>query len=123
MILYTLDIKKIKNRYLIGSICTLVFGLIYECFSHNVISNYMVFAFIIPFMGYILYLLMDKNIFKNKINNISNKLFGYSIITFIFGSIIRGVFDIYGTTNSKVYVYLIVGIVLLISSIVSYIEK
>ena len=123
MILYTLDIKKIKNRYFIGSICTLIFGLIYECFSHNVISNYMIFAFIIPLMGYILYLLVDRGIIKNKINNISDKLFGYSIITFTFGSIIKGVLDIYGTTNGKVYVYLIVGIVLLISSIVSYIRN
>ena len=116
MILYSLDIKRIRNRYLIGSICSLVFGIIYECFSHNVISNYMIFAFVIPLIGYILYWLIDKGIIKIP-SNISNKLFGYSIATLTIYSILHGVLDIYGTTNGKIYVLLIVGIVLLIMCI------
>ena len=123
VILYILDIKKIRNRYLISSIITLIFGFIYELFSHNVISNHMVFAFIIPFIGFIIYYLLDRGIIKRLPNNISNKLFSYSIISFTICSIIKGVLDIYGTSNIKIYVYLILGIILLICSIVSYIKE
>ena len=51
MILYILDINYYKKQgivYVIVSLVTLAFGFVYELFSHNVISNYMIFAFLIP---------------------------------------------------------------------------
>ena len=118
MILYTLDINKQKKIYLISTIFTLVFGIIYELFSHGVISIYMIFAFIIPLLGYLLYLLIDKKIIKIKTNINSAILLECGIFTLTIGSIIAGVLEIFGTTNIKVYFYLFIGILLILFSIV-----
>ena len=37
--------------YLGISVFVFIFGQIYEYFSHGVYSNYMIFAFLIPFAG------------------------------------------------------------------------
>ena len=123
MILYTLDINEIKFKYLVSSVIVLIFGNVYEYFSHGVISNYMIFAFLFSFVSYLLYLLINKRIIKKLPNNMSNNLFGGSIATLTIYSILHGVLDIYGTTNSKIYLLLIFGIVLLISSIISYLRE
>ena len=122
MILFILDIKKQSKMYLIFSLFCLVFGLIYEYFSHNVYSNYMMYAFLIPlyfgsFISYVIYK------FNLKTNYISNSLYNASIITFTVGSIIKGVLDIYGTTNQLIIFYLIGGVILIIGSLASYIVK
>ena len=104
-----LDIKKDIKFYSIFTIFTLIFGIIYELFSHQVYSNYMIYAFIIPLLLGIIYI-----IFKELINKDIYKL---SVITFTIGSILKGILDIYGTTNNLIYVYLIVGIILLLLSL------
>lgn len=104
-----LDIKKEIRFYLIFTIITLIFGIIYELFSHNVYSNYMIYAFIIPLILGIIHI-----IFIDKIKNYTYKS---GIITLTIGSIINGILEIYGTSNNLVYVYLVLGIVHIISSI------
>ncbi len=124
MILFTLDIKKLKEQgtiYIIVSLVCILFAMIYESFSHGVISNFMIYAFTIPLIlgvgvNYIIYFLKI-----NKLpNKFENRTYNAGIATLTIGSIIEGVLQIYGTTNSKVYVYLIVGLILLTSSIISY---
>ena len=113
-----LDIKDLKkeNNYILGfSIFILVFGIIYEMFSHGVISYFMIFAFTIPLMNYILNLIIMHN--NIKIIKISKNLFSSSILTFTLYSILKGILDIYGTTNSLINIYLAVGILLLVISI------
>lgn len=51
----------------------------------------------------------------------SSRLWHFGIITLTIGSLVRGILDIYGTTNQKVTLYLIAGIVFLAASIGSYI--
>ena len=117
-----LDINSNKKqifKYLIMSIFFLVLAMIYESFSHGVFSPYMVFAFLIPLlMGFLIYSI----IYCTKINNFfsafSTKIFNSAILTFTIGSVIKGVLDIYGTTNNLVYNYFGLGVVLLIISIV-----
>ena len=127
MTLYTLDIKKIKEQgkiYIIATLTCVLFAMIYESFSHGVVSNFMVYAFMIPLVlgvivSYMLYFL--------KIKKLPTKLeirtYNAAVATFTFGSIIEGVLQIYGTTNSKIYVYLIIGIMLLIFSVGSYLFR
>lgn len=47
----------------------------------------------------------------------------FGIITLTIGSLVRGILDIYGTTNQKVTLYLIAGIVFLAAGIGSYILR
>ena len=103
-----LDIKKDIKFYLIFTLSVLLFGQIYELFSHNVYSDYMIFAFIIPLILGIIYLVFNKLIIK--------EIYNAGIITLVVGSIVKGILDIYGTTNDLIYIYLI-GIVLIILSL------
>ena len=124
MILCTLDIKKIINQrliYIIATLLCILFSIIYESFSHGVISNFMILAFLIPLLlgvvgTYIMFFLK-----RNKLPTLfENHLSNAGVATLTFGSIMEGVLEIYGTTNVKIYLYLIVGLILIISSILLY---
>ena len=83
--------------YLFLSLFVLVFGQIYEHFSHGVYSNYMIFAFLFPLLGlflpnFLLCLLPKKGAEKSKGNK---------------GE--KGILEIYGTSSHLELSYLIVG--------------
>ena len=84
MILFTLDIKKIKEQgtiYIIVTLVCILFAMIYESFSHGVISNFMVYAFTIPlifgvgvyYMFYFFKIKKLPNKFENRNNNSKKK--------------------------------------------------
>lgn len=118
-----LDINDLKNenKFIIGfSVFVLIFGIIYEMFSHGVISYYMIFAFLIPLINFLINIIFISG--KIKINKLSKNLFSMSICSFTFLSIINGVLDIYGTTNNLIFIYLIVGLILLVTSIILFVK-
>ena len=118
-----LDINDLKNenKFIIGfSVFVLIFGIIYEMFSHGVISCYMIFAFLIPLINFLVNTIFINN--KINVNKLSKNLFSMSICSFTFLSIIKGVLDIYGTTNNLIFIYLIVGLILLVASIILFIK-
>ncbi|MBR1416933.1 MAG: hypothetical protein IJ572_03860 [Bacilli bacterium] len=115
-----LDIKKKINKYIIFTLITLLFSIIYELFSFNVLSLYMLLAFLIPLFGLIIYLVMYK---INKVNYNSLRILDLSLVTLTLGSIIKGILDIYGTTNYLIYIHLILGIILFIISIIILLKK
>lgn len=124
MILYILDIKDIKKQkiyYIIAILSCIIFSSIYEYFSHGVISYYMIFAFIIPLVLGVCSLIILK--IKKMPSIIENKLYNCGIVTLTVGSIIQGVLEIYGTTNMKVYIYLVIGICLILTSVLIYIIR
>lgn len=117
--MYTLDIKKRIKRYILFTLIILVFGIIYECFSFGVVSIYMIGAFLIPLVfGVIistgLYLL------EGKPNKLSVSTYNNGVITLTVGSIIKGVLDIYGTTNNLITVYLVVGLALILFGLIFF---
>ena len=120
MILSILDIKRTIIKYIFFTIFILVFGQIYEHFSFGVISNYMIYAFLIPL---ILGLLINTIIYFTKIvpSKTGSCLYNNGIITLTVGSILRGVLDIYGTTNMYLKIYLYAGVLLIIVGIIIYI--
>ncbi len=123
-ILYILDIKDLKkeNIFIIGfSIFTLVFAIIYECFSHGVVSYFMILAFLIPLLNLILNCIFIYS--KFKVTRLSKNLISMSIYTFTFFSIMKGVLDIFGTTNNLIFIYLIVGLLLFIFGVFSLLKK
>lgn len=115
-----LDINFFKKQsivYFFASVFCMLFGLIYEIFSHNVYSNYMIFAFLIPLiLGSGISLIIIKN--NIRINRISMNLYNASVATFTIYSIFNGVLEIYGTTNNLINIYLYVGLLLIIFSFI-----
>ena len=126
-ILSTLDIKELKKQgvnYIIATLSCILFALIYEFFSHEVYSGFMIFAFAIPLIfgvavSFVMYFIKPKKVPKK----IENNLYNAGIATLTVGSIIEGVLQIYGTTNWKIYIYLVVGIALIAISLISYIIR
>ena len=121
MFMSDINYKKRLELYIIFTIFTLLFGIIYEQFSHEIYSNYMMYAFAIPLVVLIISYLLK--IFKANIYKISLDLFDAAIMTFTVGSLTKGVLEIYGTTNEYIYCYLYAGIALIILFFISILIK
>ncbi len=99
-------------KYWIFSLATAVFGLVYEHFSHGVVSCFMVFAFLIPLLGGAVRLIPSFNA------RTQGEIWGAcGILTLTVGSIVRGILEIYGTTNRLCAIYGIVGAAFLVMDI------
>ena len=106
-----------------GTVFLALFGAIYELFSHEVYSYFMIYAFAVPLlMGVLLYTLM---LIKNIQPNIYfMNLWNTAIATLSTGCVFAGVLAIYGTTNSLIIVYPIAGAILILLSIAScFVQK
>ena len=90
------------------SVFCAVFGAVYEHFSHNVYSAYMVFAFAFPLIGGALPFLILGALRVKRIAA-PEKLYHFGIAALTVGSIINGVLEIYGTTNALSVVYWYAG--------------
>ena len=109
MILSLLVTKKELICYLVTSIIVAIFGQIYEYFSYNVYSNYMIYSFV-PFMlGFIFKLILY--LFKIKTSDLSRTFITLSIETITLWMILKGVLEIYGTTNVLTNIYPILAII------------
>lgn len=95
----------------------MVFGFVYELFSHQVYSNFMVYAFAIPLIGgTLVYLALGLLQRVTYPCTVARYLYHSGLAALTTGSIVRGILDIYGTTNSLIKWYTIVGFSLLIAS-------
>ena len=99
-------LQRILFRYLSASAFCGIFSLVYEHFSHGVVSNWMVFLFLFPLIGGALpaaaaLFLPGGGAPSRAVRN------GWSsaVATFTAGSCLAGVFEIYGTTSALVPVY------------------
>lgn len=118
--MYTLDINFFKKQsiiYFIISIITLIISILYELFSHNILSLYMICSFLVPLiLGSTISLLIYKKVFKKIPNRISVNLYNASIATITIFLFVNGILEIAGRTNNLIYVYIIVSIILLLIS-------
>jgi len=87
-----------------------MFGAVYEHFSHEVYSRYMIYAFVCPLAGGALPL-MSMSLFRCRHlpGRLALNLYNAGIATLTIGSIMKGVMEIYGTTNDILRIYWIVG--------------
>ena len=116
-------LDKISKIYLGISAFCIVFAGIYEYFSHEVYSAFMIFAFLIPFLGgTLVFYTIKRFAIKSMPGESLVRLYNCGIATLTVGSIFQGVLEIYGTTNSLVNVYLAVGLMLIISAAAIYIR-
>ncbi len=109
--------------YLLATLFTALFGAVYEHFGHGVYSYYMIYAFAFPLaLGVVPFMMIG--LFELIIpSTASARLWGYGVSTLTVGSIMKGILDIYGTTNKLIIVYPVAAAVLLVSAVVSQIVK
>ncbi len=118
--MYTSDklLKKHLLFNLIGAIFLALFGAVYEAFSHEVYSYFMIYAFAVPLvLGVLVYtvlLLGNRTPGKVFLN-----LWNSGIAALSVGFVFKGVLDIYGTTNSLVIIYPIAGGMMLTAALLS----
>ncbi|MBO5070842.1 MAG: hypothetical protein J6C37_10865 [Roseburia sp.] len=126
--MYTSDIDRTSRSavrtafiYLLISLFCMIFGAVYEIFSHEVYSFYMIYAFAFPLVGGTLpYLVIGLSRRKRYPGILAKNLYHAGIATLTVGSVLQGVLDIYGTTNSLIRFYWVVGAVLILIGIISY---
>lgn len=111
-------LKKHLVFNLAGTLFLVLFGAVYETFSHGVFSFYMLYAFSVPLVfGVTLYLIL---LFAKRYpGRVFLNLWNSAIAAFSAGSVFKGVLEIYGTTNSLVIVYPVCGCILAVSALVS----
>lgn len=114
--MYTSDTESFRDygetalTYLVISLLCALFGWVYEQFSHEVYSNYMLYAFGFPLAGGALpYLLACLYPHRCRPGGLERSVHHCGIATLTVGSILCGVLEIYGTTNRLTQVYWVAG--------------
>lgn len=116
----TKNVIKTAFVYLIITLFCAVIGAVYEKFSHEVYSYYMIYAFVIPLtLGAIP--LFALGLFGKKTPcRFSLNAWNSGVAALTVGSIFKGALDIYGTTNRLLIVYPIVAGALLLAGIIAF---
>ena len=110
---------RIAGNYIATSLFCALFGAVYELFSHEVYSYSMIYAFAIPLAGGALpFLAVAMGHIGRFPGRISRSLYHAAIMTFTIGSIMKGVLEIYGTTNALLPVYWIAGGLLIAGAVI-----
>ena len=113
--------SKTSFVYLLISLFCVLFGAIYEIYSHEVYSYYMLYAFVFPLAGGTLpFSILSLTRAKRYPIALSRNLYHSGIATLTLGSFIRGVLDIYGTTNDLSEFYWPTGFCFVIAGILIY---
>ncbi len=124
--MFTSDDQKIMVKrllvYIGVTVFVAVFGAIYEGFSFEVYSNFMIYAYAFCLLGGVLptaiLLWMGKVEYK-PVNLLAAQIYRSGLAIFTVGFLVRGALDIYGTTNKLTNVYWIGGsLFLLVAAII-----
>ena len=119
--MYISDIKlKHAAAYAIGAAACAVIGLVYELFSHGVWSVFMVYSFAIPLLLGALPNFILKLTGAMDPDPAASDVYACGVITLTLGCILKGVLEIYGTTNAMLRWYWITGGVLTAAGAVIY---
>ena len=125
--MFTSDTKKNRDRYwktitvyLGVTLFCVLFGAVYEVFSHGVYSYPMLYAFAFPLVcGVTPFFLLFK--YKRAYpSSFSAGSYHAGVATCTVGSIMTGVLEIYGTSSPLLSGYWIIGIGLVAVGVLSY---
>ena len=110
--------------YLIAAVFCALFGAVYEHYSHEVYSYYMIYAFAFPLvLGTLPFFIIYSCKKIKPLSRLAENLYNAGVGTLTVGSIIKGVLIIYGTTNNLTYLYWILGTGLICFAITTYIAE
>ena len=100
----------------------MLFGFVYEQFSHGVNSNYMWFAWVWPLgFGVVPYLVFYFVPIKRVPGSLSECFYNLGVAFLTTRSLFLGVLEIYGKTNVKMtLVYSVLTIIFLVTGVVLY---
>jgi len=117
------QLKKTMFTYVGIVIFCMIFGVVYEVFSHGVISHFMLHGFFVPLvLGLIPYLILFLLIKGKGPGMVAGYLYNAGVATISVGTYFKGMLDIYGTTRiAFVIIYYIIGGLLLVTGITLYI--
>ncbi len=102
-----------RSRYAVAAAGTALFGAVYECFSHQVYSKAMIFAFLIPLLGGLIPCsLLSLIPCRDRPSERSRSLWDAGLAALTVGSVFRGILEIYGTTSRLSAVYTGAGAIL-----------
>lgn len=113
----------IARRYLIASMLLAAGGAVYELFSHGVYSYYMIYAFMIPLALGALTHLADSRGYFTKGGRTAEMILLAAVATLSIGSVMKGVLEIYGTTNTLLSAYPVAGVILLAAALIYTVIK
>lgn len=103
-------IAKTGFVYLLVALFCVLFGAIYEYFSHEVYSSYMIYAFVFPLAGGALPFTAFSVYGCGRLpGRLSLNLYNAGIAALTVGSVMQGALEIYGTTNDLLQAYWFVG--------------
>lgn len=91
--------------HLIFALFCALFGAIYELFSHEVYSFYMIYAFAIPLVLGTLTQHILAGLTHINMKGLALSFWNMAVVTLTIGCLFKGVLDIYGTTNKLILVY------------------
>ena len=106
--------------YLLASLCCILFGAVYELFSHGVYSCFMVYGFLFPLVGGALPFFVLAFRGMPPPSGLSRGLHHAGIAALTAGSLFEGALDIYGTTNRLVSVYWVLGALFVLAGALLY---
>lgn len=106
--------------YLFISIFCILFGAVYEYFSHEVYSYFMMYTFIFPLVGGALPFWGLAFCSLPLPGRISCNLYHSGIAALTISGLFEGVLKIYGTTNRLALVYWILGAVEFLGGLILY---
>ena len=98
----------VTGAYLLSALGCAIFGAVYELFSHQVYSRFMIYAFAFPLLlGAIPFFLLRKRgkPFPGK----AAELVHAGVAALTVGSMLQGVLEIYGTSNPLTIAYWAAG--------------
>lgn len=106
-------LKRTARIYGIVSIVTIVFSTIYEFNSHGVYSVHMICLFLYPLLGgcavFALLSLLCRLNRKIRISWLALSWYQAALLTFMAGSLISGILEIYGTTSGYTAFFWYIG--------------
>ena len=110
----------IAFKYLEAAAACALVGLVYELFSHGVWSAYMAFGFTVPLIlgalpNFLIWLAGAK-----APKAAAEILYACGVATLTAGCLLKGVLVIYGTTNTLIRLYLLIGILLAVPGAMIY---
>jgi hypothetical protein len=113
------DTSKLADGCMIAALITAVFGLIYEVFSFGVFSYAMIYAFGFFAVGGVLFWRV-KGIKRKTVPAMAACFWNAGLATLTIGSVLKGVLDIYGSSNSLLFIFPILGIVDILVSLMLF---
>lgn len=107
--------------YLAVTLVCAAFGAVYETFSHGVYSYFMLYAFAFPLCGGVLPYFLFAHTRVHLPCRAARSIYHAGIATCTVGSIVKGILEIYGTTNWLSQVYWYIGALLLAGGMILWV--